>query len=105
MPKIVDMEKAHPLIMDSFVTAFEDVLDQIEEQCVVEQGSNPYWERIEAIASRQRAKGLRKYGEGVEKNTDGILKRLLHLEEELVDALMYIEWIKDYLEGGASNAD
>lgn len=105
MPKIVDMEKAHPLIMDSFITAFECVLDQIEEQCVVEQCNNPYWERIETIASRQRAKGLKKYGEGVEMNTDGILKRLEHLEEELVDALMYCEWIKDYLAGGVTNAD
>ncbi len=34
--KLVDMSKAHAQIMDSFVTAFETVLDQIEEQCAVE---------------------------------------------------------------------
>jgi hypothetical protein len=33
---MVDMSKAHAQIMDSFITAFETVLDQIEEQCAVE---------------------------------------------------------------------
>ena len=33
---LVDMSKAHSQIMDSFITAFETVLDQIEEQCAVE---------------------------------------------------------------------
>jgi len=36
MPKVIDMSKAHARIMDSFVTAFETVLDEIEEQCAVE---------------------------------------------------------------------
>lgn len=34
--RMVDMSKAHAQIMDSFITAFETVLDQIEEQCAVE---------------------------------------------------------------------
>lgn len=34
--RMVDMSKAHAQIMDSFITAFETVLDQIEEQCSVE---------------------------------------------------------------------
>lgn len=34
--KMIDMGKAHAQIMDSFITAFETVLEQIEEQCVSE---------------------------------------------------------------------
>ena len=58
---------------------------------------NPYWENIEAIAARQRQKGLDTYGQGLEANPADIITRLTYLEEELVDALMYIEWSKDYI--------
>ena len=56
--------------------------------------NNPYWERIEALAARQRAKGMETYGQGLEMNYATIVERLNHLEEELIDALYYIEWIK-----------
>ena len=59
--------------------------------------SNPYWERITATAERQREKGLREYGQGLEANPADIVTRLNYLEEELIDALMYIEWAKDYI--------
>lgn len=59
--------------------------------------SNPYWENITAIANKQRAKGLKTYGCGIEDNDMSIIDRLEYLEEELVDGLMYIEWIKDKL--------
>lgn len=58
---------------------------------------NPYWANIEAIADRQRQKGIDTYGQGLEANPADIMTRLTYLEEELVDALMYIEWAKDYL--------
>lgn len=58
---------------------------------------NPYWERICAIADRQRAKGIQTYGQGIEKNPMDIVKRIEYLEEELIDALMYCEWIKEYI--------
>ena len=58
---------------------------------------NPYWASIEAIADRQRQKGIDTYGQGLEANPADIMTRLTYLEEELVDALMYIEWAKDYL--------
>lgn len=61
---------------------------------------NPYWERIQALAARQRAKGIEKYGYGLEDNPAAIEERIQHLEEELIDALHYCEWIKDIL-GGA----
>ena len=59
--------------------------------------ANPYWERITATAERQRGKGIREYGQGLEANPADIVTRLNYLEEELIDALMYIEWAKDYI--------
>lgn len=61
--------------------------------------SNPYWNNICAIAYRQRQKGLEAYGKGLEENKAGIIARIEHLEEELIDALMYCEWIKDKMRG------
>ena len=59
---------------------------------------NPYWENIEAISARQRKKGIDTYGQGLEANPADIMIRMTYLEEELVDALMYIEWAKDYID-------
>ena len=63
---------------------------------------NPYWANIEAIAASQRQKGIETYGQGLEANPADIITRLTYLEEELIDALMYCEWIKDKL-GGKAN--
>ena len=62
---------------------------------------NPYWENIEAISARQRQKGIDTYGQGLECNPADIVTRLNDLEEELIDALMYCEWIKEKLGGKA----
>ena len=62
--------------------------------------NNPYWNNICAIADRQRKKGLDTYGKGLEANKADIITRIEHLEEELVDALMYCEWIKEQIGGG-----
>ena len=59
--------------------------------------NNPYWQNIQAIAARQRQKGIDTYGQGLEENQADIMIRMTYLEEELVDALMYIEWAKDYI--------
>jgi hypothetical protein len=59
--------------------------------------NNPYWENICTIAEKQRAKGIETYGKGLEDNKADIIARIEHLQEELVDALMYCEWIKDYV--------
>lgn len=53
-----------------------------------------------AFASFLNVRGQRvwkPYGQGIENNPMGIVGRLTYLEEELVDALMYCEWIKDKL--------
>lgn len=64
--------------------------------------NNPYQNNICDIAERQRKKGMETYGKGLEDNKADIIARIEHLEEELVDALMYCEWIKDQM-GGAEN--
>lgn len=56
-----------------------------------------YWDRITAIYNRQREKGLKKYGIPLEDNHADIDTRLRYIEEELVDALMYCEWVRDKL--------
>lgn len=61
---------------------------------------NPYWERICKLSLRQRKKGLKTYGQGLEHNPAAITSRIEHLQEELVDALMYCEWIKDKIKEG-----
>ena len=77
------------------------ILDYLERTIapttINDSASNPYWCRIEAIANRQREKGIATYGQGIELNPAEATKRLTYLEEELVDALMYCEWIKDKL--------
>lgn len=56
---------------------------------------NPYWERICRLSEKQRAKGMETYGQGLENNPAAVIERIDHLEEELIDGLMYCEWIKD----------
>lgn len=68
-----------------------------------EEEQNPYWENVCKIAEKQRRKGIETYGQGLEDNHWNMEKRLQYLEEELVDALMYLEWIKDGLKKGKEN--
>lgn len=62
--------------------------------------SNPFWNRICAIAEKQREKGFETYGQGLENNLLPVFERLEYIEEELIDALMYIEWLKAGLARG-----
>lgn len=62
--------------------------------------NNPFWERICAIAKKQRKKGIETYGQGIENNLLPVLERLEYIEEELIDALMYLEWLKSGLVRG-----
>lgn len=68
------------------------------------EGDNPYWQRITAIAEKQMAKGMSKYGQGLEANPADILERINHLQEELIDGLMYCEWIKEWVQETTKNA-
>lgn len=59
-----------------------------------------YWDNICIIQEKQTAKGIRKYGDVLENNpTDlDVFERLQYIQEELIDALMYIEHLKIKLE-------
>ena len=61
--------------------------------------TNPYWERICKLQDKQRAKGIETYGQGLEDNHEPVMKRIQHIQEELIDGLMYLEWLKDALGG------
>lgn len=66
---------------------------------------NPYWERITEISNRQRKKGIDTYGQGLEANiVPDALKRIEYIQEELIDGLMYLEWLKEKLKGESENA-
>lgn len=56
---------------------------------------NPYWDRICEIAEKQRAKGVKTYGQGIEANDKDIHTRIEMALEELVDLGMYLCWIDD----------
>ena len=59
---------------------------------------NPYWKRINKLAKKQREKGILTYGQGLEDNIiPDAVERISYIEEELIDALMYCEWLKDKL--------
>lgn len=82
-----------------------ETVSKTSEPCIICKNNNrwspksgmpTYWERIEALAERQRVKGMTKYGYGLEMNPAAIVERINHLEEELIDGLMYCEWIKEH---------
>lgn len=59
-----------------------------------------YWDNICKMQEKQTTKGLATYGQTLEENTElSMAERLTYLEEELIDALMYIEHIKVLLGG------
>ena len=58
---------------------------------------NPYWERVSKIAEKQRNKGIKDYGQGIEMNPADIHTRIEMALEELVDLAMYLCWIDDKL--------
>ena len=58
---------------------------------------NPYWDRITELANKQRQKGIETYGQGIEDNKLPVEERIRYIEEELIDALMYLEWSKEGL--------
>lgn len=62
---------------------------------IIDIQSNKYLsEMIKGYAS-QRQKGINKYATVLEQNDDSMINRLDHINQELMDALMYIEWAKD----------
>lgn len=59
------------------------------------ESDNPYWDSICKIAEQQRQKGLKEYEQGLEDNTElSTDERIKMVEEEMVDALMYLEHLR-----------
>lgn len=74
-------------------------LDLISYDCTPDVSTPDYWARVCEKQRQQTEKGLTKYGMTLEDNTKlTVCERLNHLEEELIDALMYIEHLKEKLE-------
>lgn len=82
-------------IADALGCRVEDLLPFEAQRHQQPKVDNPYWERICKLSERQREKGMKTYGQGLESNPAAIMSRIEYLQEELVDALMYCEWIKD----------
>lgn len=54
-----------------------------------------YWRNICGINAKQEAKGRAKYGQSLEENTTlSTVQRIEHAQEELIDALKYLEHLK-----------
>lgn len=54
-----------------------------------------YWRHICGINAKQEAKGRAKYGQSLEENTTlSTAQRIEHAQEELIDALKYLEHLK-----------
>lgn len=59
-----------------------------------------YWSNVCEMQKKQTDKGIKTYGQVLEDNTGmSTLDRLEAIEEELIDALMYIEHLKETLVG------
>ena len=71
-----------------------------------EAKKTPYQEAVEALIARQVEKGRGKYGVTLDENaTLTTEQRIEHLEEELIDALMYCEHLKAALKENGLTAD
>ena len=57
-----------------------------------------YWEKITEINEEQKKKGLKHYKTTIEDSSLSLIESLRMLEEEMIDALNYIEKIKDIVE-------
>ena len=80
--------------------------DYLENLTAPPKRKTPYQEAVEALIARQIEKGESKYGVTLDENaTLTAEQRIEHLEEELIDALMYCEHLKAALKGNGLTAD
>lgn len=57
--------------------------------------TDKYVERVLKAYSERSEVGIRKYSTTLERNDLSVLEWLTHLQEELMDATLYIERLKD----------
>lgn len=80
--------------------------DYLENLTVRGEEKTPYQNAIEALIAHQIEKGKRKYGVTLEENvTLTTEQRIEHLEEELIDGLMYCEHLKAALKKSGLTAN
>lgn len=68
-----------------------DVINNFEKDLVVQKVISNFEERSKV--------GIKKYNTTLEKSESGLMDFLIHLQEELMDATLYIEKIKLILNG------
>ena len=73
------------------VSLERDVINNFDKDPIVEKVIHKFAERSEV--------GIKKYNTTLGENSDGLLKFLTHLQEELMDATLYVEKIKSIIDG------
>jgi hypothetical protein len=73
------------------VSLDRDVINGFDKDPIVEKVIRKFSERSEV--------GIKKYNTTLQENSDGLLKFLTHLQEELMDATLYVEKIKSIIDG------
>lgn len=79
------------------------VIDKVkafpEEENVCSDTGNRYIDNVNMLMKHQEAKGLATYGQLLQDNKEmSVIDRIEYLEEELVDALMYLEHLKESIQ-------
>ena len=91
-----NQERARELFCNKFPGVFYSLREL--DDCSTEPDKNgpvSYRDNIVELIDRQREKGLKKYGQTLEQNTTlSTVQRIEHAQEELVDALQYLEHLK-----------
>mgnify|MGYP003116644832 CR=1 FL=1 len=78
-------EEKQPISLD------RDIINGFETDLIVSKVIRKFAERSEV--------GIKKYNTTLGENSDGLLKFLTHLQEELMDATLYVEKIKSIIDG------
>ena len=68
-----------------------DVINAFDKDLIVSKVIRKFAERSEV--------GIKKYNTTLQENNDGLTTFLTHLQEELMDATLYVEKIKSIIDG------
>ena len=78
-------EEKQPVSLD------RDIINAFDKDLIVSKVISKFAKRSEV--------GIKKYNTTLQENSDGLLKFLTHLQEELMDATLYVEKIKSIIDG------
>ena len=78
-------EEKQPISLD------RDIINAFDKDLIVSKVIGKFAKRSEV--------GIKKYNTTLQENSDGLLKFLTHLQEELMDATLYVEKIKSIIDG------